>query len=158
MRRLLAKLVNVEDRTVAVVLWLVALITSVALISVPDAAARDAVLKAAGGTVVLLGSYFAARTLKQTRSDQRATRILKAIEMVGHERPAVRVGALWTLVDLASSSDARRESNQIRAVLAVLDAVPAECDNDLDYAHAVAELRRASCDGQSHSSPAERSS
>jgi hypothetical protein len=139
--RLGTKLANPEDRTVATILWLVGVSTIVALAIVPNAAARDTVLKAAGGTVVLLGSYFAARTLKQTRADQRATRILKAIEMVGDDLPAVRVGAMWTLLEIASSSEGRRERSQVEAILAVLSAVPDDFDENASYKDAVTAIR-----------------
>jgi hypothetical protein len=141
MRGLPRKLPDPEDPTVAVVLVLVAISTIVALAIAPDPAVRDAVLKAAGGAVVLLGSYFAARTLKQTRADQRASRILKAIEMVGDDLPAIRVGAMWTLLELASSSSGRRESGQVDVILAVLGAMPDEFNGDAHYKKAVTAIR-----------------
>jgi len=134
------KLKNVEDLPVALTLWLVAAAAVIVVAFVPSSSARDTFLKLVGGAVVLLGSYFAARTLKQTRADQRATRILKAIELVGNEHVAVRAGALWTLVDLANSSDGERESSQVPAIVAVLDTACAT-DADSTYKGIVAEIQ-----------------
>jgi hypothetical protein len=73
--------------------------------------------------VVLLGSYFAARTLKQTRSDQRASRMLQAIELTASDRPVARIGAIGVLNSLAVSAERRREAETLRVILNVLDAV-----------------------------------
>lgn len=104
-----------EDPIVSVILLALAALTLVLLILGPvvtdsrPSAFRDATLKGAGAGLLLLGSYFAARTLKQTRADQRAGRVLQAIQMLENKSPEVRIGAVWALVGLAVSSEGPRE-------------------------------------------------
>ena len=88
-----------EDPTVAIALAVIALLTIVGLVGGPfifhadDKDVWDLVIKTAGASVLLIDSYFAARTLKQSRADQRDARILMAIGLVGSESPEVRVRA-----------------------------------------------------------------
>jgi hypothetical protein len=59
---------------------------------------RDAVLKLAGGALILFTSYAAARTLALNRLDQRTGRIMEATKMLDEQSNAARAGALETLV------------------------------------------------------------
>jgi hypothetical protein len=72
---------------------------------VADAAFRDTVLKGAGGVLLLLGSYYGARTLKETHADRNADRILKAIELAGSSDRIVRLGAAEMLRETARDID-----------------------------------------------------
>lgn len=99
---------SAEDRGAAVALLILALATIAALLVVSNvsgfhdrAAWRDAVLKGAGGFLLLGGSYYAARNLTQSRADQRANRALKAIEFMGHDREDVQRAGRALLKSLA---------------------------------------------------------
>jgi hypothetical protein len=54
----------------------------------------DAVLKLAGGALILFTSYSAARTLALNRLDQRTGRIMEATKMLEEQSNAARAGAL----------------------------------------------------------------
>jgi len=120
---------NADDPLVAIVLWMIAAGTIAALVFAPSITglsggeARDAVLKGAGGTLLLLSSYFAARTLKQTRTDQRTGRILQATELLASESTAVQRGAISVLVDIAESSKGRREQKQVTIIQGLIAAL-----------------------------------
>jgi hypothetical protein len=117
-----------EDPLVAVLLWLLTLVTVFLLLWAPshargsDSAIRDAVLKGAGGVLLLLGSYFAARTLKQTAADQRANRALQAIQLLEHESGPVSKGARAMLTALRDTSSGKREEALRTAIKQALDA------------------------------------
>jgi hypothetical protein len=64
---------------------------------------HDAVLKLAGGALILFTSYSAARTLVLNRLDQRTGRIMEATQMLKEQSNAVRAGALETLAALRIS-------------------------------------------------------
>lgn len=118
-----------EDPTVAVALVVIAVLTVAALVVAPivlDAANKDVwdlVIKVAGAAVVLIGSYFAARTLKQSRADQRDARILTAIGLVGNEHPEVRIGALLALGELAKNTGGPGRDDYLAAIRATVQAV-----------------------------------
>jgi hypothetical protein len=95
----------------------------VALLVTGSKNGRDLILKLAAGVLLLLSSYFAARTLKQTRADQRMGRILDAINLLDGEqttRGAVRAGAVLVLVNLAETSKDAREARQVAIIKRVL--------------------------------------
>lgn len=117
---------NWEDATVAFALVVIA-VASIATIVVgpkvskPDADLIDAVVKCAGGVVVLLGAYFTARTLKQSRADHRIARMLEAIKMTADDEPPVWLGGILILGELARTSERtrgeKRQADVVRAVL-----------------------------------------
>lgn len=115
MRRLLSllgkKLRGSEDPTVARALWTLVVSTLVAIVVLAVLALKDhgnfsndlaTVLKLAGAIVVLLGSYFAARTIGHNRDDQVANRYMRAVELLGHSQPDVRLGAVQQLDDIGT--------------------------------------------------------
>jgi hypothetical protein len=128
---LFANLRDAADREAAITLLVLVAVTVLALAVLPevvagsDAATRDAVLKAAGGVLLLLGSYYAARTLKENRTDKRTDQILKAIELLAkHDDSGLTAGAVSTLEELAASSDGKREEWQRRVIERVLECIP----------------------------------
>lgn len=118
-----------EDPTVAITLIVIATLTVAGLVAgplllkTPDKDVWDLVIKVAGASVVLIGSYFAARTLKQSRADQRDSRILAAIGLVGNERPEVRVGALLVLGELAKSTGDAQRDDYLAAIRETVETV-----------------------------------
>jgi hypothetical protein len=133
--------VDVEDRTMNAVLLLLMVVTAIAL--VPHGTDRDLVLKVAGGILLVLGAYFTARTLKQTRADQRATRMLKAIEMLENGSGPARLGAMWTLVDLGKSAERKREDWLKTAIRSVLSSVQSNYADDDELQQEIAGLNAA---------------
>ncbi len=127
-RSLRAWLNKADDPLVAGVLWCLALATVVAVVlpwrltSYSAKEIGDVVLKVAGGILLLLSSYFAARTLKQTRADQRTGRILEATQLLADVSVSVRFGAISVLLNLAESSKGLREGEQVAIIRGVLAA------------------------------------
>jgi len=124
---LVRNLRDAADREAAITLLVLGVVTVVAFAVLPevipgsDAATRDAVLKAAGGLLLLLGSYYAARTLKENRTDKRTDQILKAIELLAkHDDRGVTAGAVSTLEELKNLSGAKPEEWQRRVIDRVL--------------------------------------
>jgi len=120
---LVANVRNAADTEAAITLLALVVVTVVALAVLPevisgsDAATRDAVLKAAGGILLLLGSYYGARTLKENRIDKRTDQILKAIELLAtHDDRGVTAGVVLTLEELAASSHGKHEEWQRRVI------------------------------------------
>jgi hypothetical protein len=104
-----------EDPTVSWALVVLAVVTGVALIVVsvvPDihdrAGIRSAIVTGAGGVLLLLGSYFAARTLRQSGADQRANRALKAIEMIRSEDEKISEAGRAVLSSLTTPAESSR--------------------------------------------------
>jgi hypothetical protein len=88
---------------------------------------RDAVLKLAGGALILFTSYSAARTLALNRLDQRTGRIMEATKMLEEQSNAARAGALETLVNIAVTSKSPHEIEQVKIInkaLAALTSTP----------------------------------
>ena len=118
-----------EDPAVAIALTVIALLTIVGLVGGPfmfhvdDKDVWDLVIKAAGASVVLIGSYFAARTLKQSRADQRDARVLTALGLVGSESPEVRVGGLLVLGELAKTTGGPQRDDYLAAIRATVQTV-----------------------------------
>jgi len=120
-----------EDKTVGMVLLAIALGAVAAILlgwrsSGSKADLIDAVVKCAGGVIVLLGAYFTARTLKQSRAEHRLARMQEAIKMTGDDHPSVALGGMLILNELARTSDEtrgeKRQAVLVRAVLAELAA------------------------------------
>jgi hypothetical protein len=127
---LVGNLREATDREAAITLLLLVVAAVVALVVLPDvipgseSATRDAVLKGAGGVLLVLGSYYAARTLKENRTDKRTDQILKAIELLAkHEERGVRAGAESMLRELAKTSDGEREEWQRRVISQALEPI-----------------------------------
>ena len=118
---------------------LLLLVSTGVLLCVPGVD-HDVVFKASGGILVVLGSYFAARTLKQTRADQRASRMLTATEMVASDSDPVRLGAMWVLVDLLDSTAGKREEGVASAIRCVLGSVPPSRADDDDLQREISRL------------------
>jgi hypothetical protein len=121
---------NAEDRGAAVALVVLAVVTALALVVVSlldsihnDSAWRDAILKGAGGFLLLGGSYYGARTLTQGRADQRASRALKAIEFMGHEKPDVQKAGRALLASLAGDAENSPRDEVQTMIRKVADAV-----------------------------------
>jgi hypothetical protein len=118
-----------EDPTVAVALVIIGVLTAAGLAVGPsyldqaDKDVWDLVIKAAGASVILIGSYFAARTLKQSRADQRDARILTAIGLVGDEQPQVRIGGLLALAELAKTTGGRYRDDYLAAIRETVQTV-----------------------------------
>ncbi len=98
-------------------------------LAIGSAALRDVVLKGAGGALLVVGSYYAARTLMENRADQRAAQMLRAIELTAHPSAAVRSGAVGVLIEIAESS-ADREVRRLETISSVLKKVRAEHEDD----------------------------
>jgi hypothetical protein len=120
---LIANFRKAVDREAAATLLLLLFATVAAVILLPgvmagDAAGiRDGVLKGAGGVLLLLGSYYGARTLKENRTDKRTDQILKAFELLAtHNDGAVRAGAISVLEALDDASSGAQETWQREAI------------------------------------------
>jgi gluconate kinase len=83
---------------------------------------RDAVLKLAGGALILFTSYSAARTLALNRLDQRTGRIMEATKMLEEQSNAARAGGLETLVNIAVTSKSPHEIEQVEIIKKALAA------------------------------------
>jgi hypothetical protein len=126
------------DPTVAIALWGVGVAAVVAGATewAIDGWPPNDVLPVFGGIIVLLGSYFAARTLSETERD-------RATQMLASEQPAVRVAGIYRLGEVATYHPRHREY-----VESALLAYSPPSDSDDRYAHGLAsallaELRTA---------------
>jgi hypothetical protein len=100
---------NAHDPTVALILWSVLFIATLgSILTIPfDFSVAD-MLPAFGGVIVLLGSYFAARTLGEGERD-------KATQMLASTSAAVRVAGVHRLGEVAKSVPRYRQ--YVRATL-----------------------------------------
>jgi hypothetical protein len=71
-----------------------------------DPDARTHVLQLAGGLLVVIGVYWAAVNLRETRARQYFERLSAAIDQVGSESLAVQVGGIWLLKSLVLETPA----------------------------------------------------
>src|SRR3954462_8815456 len=116
-----------EDPLVGILLLLLVVATVVVFIllrdpqKIADKDLGDLLIKAAGGTLLLLSSYFAARTLNQNRNDQRYGRILQAAGMLG--KAETHNAAKVILADLKATAGAKHQ-----ALIEDLLATPAPGD------------------------------
>jgi hypothetical protein len=110
-----------QDPTVAAALWAVLGAAALAAAAVPvlELSSVKGMLPAFGGMIVLLGSYFAARTLSENERD-------KATQMPASECGAVRVAGLYRLGELATYIPLHRE--YVEAALVAYGAEPLEHD------------------------------
>ena len=63
------------------------------------------VLQVLGGTVVLVGLYFTSRTLQVSQQGQITDRFNDAIEHLGEQALAVRLGGIYALARIAADSE-----------------------------------------------------
>ena len=118
------------DREAAATLLLLLSATVAALVVLPivlsgsAADIRDAVLKGAGALLLLLGSYYGARTLKENRTDKRTDQMLKAIELLAADDSAIRAGAVATLQALRDSASGAQEEWQKQVITEILPGLP----------------------------------
>ena len=73
-----------------------------------QAAIRATILQAVGGLVLVLGLGFTARSVYVSRETHLTDRLTKAVEQLGHDKPEVRVGAVYALQRLARNSPVDR--------------------------------------------------
>lgn len=66
-----------------------------------DKDARAHVIQVAAGFLVILGAYFTAVNLREARAHQAFDRLCRAVDQLGSESDAVRVGAVHLLESLA---------------------------------------------------------
>ncbi len=102
---------SADPEATKTLLFLVACTVAGLLLSLASGggALRDVVLKVAGAALLVLGSYYAARTLKESRADKRTDQILKATELTANSSPACAVAlrtSFWS--SLIGRSPARR--------------------------------------------------
>jgi hypothetical protein len=71
-----------------------------------ESSVRTTILQASGGLVVLLGLALTARTVYLTRETHLTDRLTTAVDLLGHQRPEVRIGAIYALRRLAQNSPA----------------------------------------------------
>jgi Zn-dependent protease with chaperone function len=114
-----ARLRNAHDPPVALILWVVFIlaVAGAALTRVFDWGSIPDTLTVFGGILVLLGSYFAARTLRETEAD-------RAAQMLASESAAVRAAGVHRLKRLANETP--RYRGYVKAALtAYVDEHPA---------------------------------
>jgi hypothetical protein len=66
-----------------------------------DDDARAHVIQVAAGFLVILGAYFTAVNLREVRAHQAFDRLCRAVDQLGSESDAVRIGAVHLLESLA---------------------------------------------------------
>jgi hypothetical protein len=76
---------------------------------------RSTLIQLVGGTVLLAGVYFTARTLQLNREGQVTDRFTKAIEQLGNEKLDVRLGGIYALERIAW--DSQRDHEPIVEIL-----------------------------------------
>lgn len=69
-----------------------------------ESSIRATMLQAIGGLVVLIGLCLTARTVYLARETHVTDRLTKAVDQLGHDKPEVRVGAIFALQRLAENS------------------------------------------------------
>jgi len=117
------------DPTVAAILWAVAFAGVVAAcLTLPFDYSLTEMLPAMGGVVVLLGSYFAARTLRDGE-------VAKALELLNGNTPAVRVAAVHRLAIIAMRTPKYRSN-----IVLTLRAFAAGSDSDDEDARRIGLL------------------
>jgi hypothetical protein len=67
--------------------------------------ARTALIQAFGGAVLLMGLYFTLKNLQLTQDRQITERYTRAVEQLGSDRLAVRLGAIYALERIARDSE-----------------------------------------------------
>lgn len=135
------------DPVASATLWVIIAATALGLVFslvLGGASLRDVVLKAAGGFLLLLGSYYAARTLTENRADRRVDQILKAIELTAHNSSAVRRGAARILISVAydiGNASGGLEADRVAAIGSVLDAMRQQHPDDAPSEDEVAAVK-----------------
>lgn len=72
--------------------------------------ARSTLLQGLGGTVLLLGAFFTWQQLRVTREGQVTDRYTKAVDQLGNEELAVRLGGIYALQRIARDSPSDRDT------------------------------------------------
>jgi hypothetical protein len=97
-------------------------------------------IQLAGGAVVITGLYFTSRTLYVSQQGQITDRFNKAIEHLGSEMPAVRLGGIYALARIAA--DSSRDAVTIVEIFAsYLRDTTASVDTAVNTAMSSAETR-----------------
>jgi hypothetical protein len=113
------------DATITLEVLAVLVVAGLAVsLATSSSAIRDVVLKGGGAALLVLGSYYAARTLKENRADKRVDQILKATELTTASSDAVSGGAVHVLLLLAediAKSSGKCETGRLVAIKFVLD-------------------------------------
>jgi hypothetical protein len=71
---------------------------------------RGTLLQGLGGTVLILGAFFTWQQLRATREGQVTDRYTKAVDQLGHEQLAVRLGGIYALQRIARDSPSDRDT------------------------------------------------
>jgi hypothetical protein len=112
------------------------------------------VLKGAGAALLLLGSYYGARTLKENGASHRADQTLKALELTANECPAVRGGAVHVLLAIAEDIQASKgvlEAGRVAGIKFILRTLHAQCPRDPVWTLETVKRVQALRDGSSKS-------
>jgi type VI protein secretion system component VasK len=70
-----------------------------------ESKSRQTLAQIVGGAVLLVGLYFTAQTLRTTQEGQITDRFTKAIDHLGKDKLAVRLGAIYALERIARDSE-----------------------------------------------------
>lgn len=70
---------------------------------------RATILQTIAGIVVVVGVCFTARSLYLSRETHLTDRLAKAVDQLGHDKPEVRVGGMYSLERLAGNSRTDRQ-------------------------------------------------
>lgn len=87
-----------------------------------ESKSRQTLAQIVGGAVLLVGLYFTAQTLRTTQEGQITDRFTKAIDQLGKDNLAVRLGGIYALERIARDSESDHW-----AVMEVLTAFVGPC-------------------------------
>jgi hypothetical protein len=82
-----------------------------------ESKSRQTIAQILGGAALLVGLYFTSQTLRTTQEGQITDRFTKAIDQLGKDTLAVRLGGIYALERIARDSE-----SDYRAVMEVLTA------------------------------------
>lgn len=71
---------------------------------ITETAVRNTIVQALAGLVIVVGLCLTARSLYISRETHLTDRLTKAVDQLGHENPAVRLGGVYSLQRLARNS------------------------------------------------------